>query len=119
MWTDSESLLREGIRTARDSYPGFLKEIGWQSSEIDKTFCHQVGRAHQRLLFETLGLDPAIDYCTHPFLGNTGSVAVPITVALGLESGHVKPCDRIALLGIGSGINVLMFGAQWHKIQVG
>ena len=119
MWTDSESLLHEGIRTALSSYPAFLEEAGWQSCGIDKTFCHQVGRAHQRLLFDTLGLDPAIDYCTHPFLGNTGSVAVPITAALGLERGHVKRGDRVALFGIGSGINVLMLGATWQKIPLG
>ena len=74
-----------------------------------------MGRAHQKLLFEALELNPSIDYSTLSFLGNTGSVALPITAALGIENGHVKPNDRIALLGIGSGINVLMLGVHWRK----
>ncbi|MGO8752632.1 MAG: 3-oxoacyl-ACP synthase III [Thermoguttaceae bacterium] len=115
MWTDSGSLLHEGVRTAKDAYPAFLDTIGWQPCDIDKTFCHQVGRAHQKLLFETLELNPSIDYSTLSFLGNTGSVALPMTAALGIENGHVKPNDRIALLGIGSGINVLMLGVDWRK----
>jgi 3-oxoacyl-[acyl-carrier-protein] synthase-3 len=119
MWTDSGSLLHEGVRTAGDAYPAFLDTVGWQSGDIDKTFCHQVGRAHQKLLFETLKLNPSIDYSTLSFLGNTGSVALPITAALGIENGHVKPNDRIALLGIGSGINVLMLGVEWHTTLVG
>ena len=61
-----------------------------------------------------MGLDPAIDYTTLEVLGNTGSVALPITTALGIERGHVQPGDHVALLGIGSGINVVMLGVDWQ-----
>ena len=113
MWTDSESLLQEGVATAAAVYPRFLESLGWRDKPIQKTFCHQVGRAHRKLLMETLGLDPAIDYSTLEWLGNTGSVAVPITAAVGIERGHVAAGDRVALLGIGSGINVVMLGLEW------
>ena len=86
----------------------------WSAGDIQKTFCHQVGRAHQRLLFEALGLDPRLDYSTFEYLGNTGAVALPMTAAIGIERGHVAPGDRVALLGIGSGINVIMLGLQWR-----
>ena len=58
MATDSEALMREGIAAARATFADFLDEMGWTAGDIQKTFCHQVGRAHQRLLFESLGLDP-------------------------------------------------------------
>ncbi len=48
-------------------------------------------------------------------LGNTGSVALPITMALGIEAGHLQPNERAALLGIGSGINALMLAVDWQK----
>jgi 3-oxoacyl-[acyl-carrier-protein] synthase-3 len=64
-------------------------------------------------MFQELGLDPAIDYPTVDWLGNTGSVAVPLTAALGVERAHVHPGDRVALFGIGSGINCLMLGIEW------
>jgi 3-oxoacyl-[acyl-carrier-protein] synthase-3 len=32
---------------------------------------------------------------------------------MGLEQGHVRSGDRVALLGIGSGINVVMLGIDW------
>jgi 3-oxoacyl-[acyl-carrier-protein] synthase-3 len=116
MWTDSETLLREGVRTARETFERFRKTLGWEVDDIDKTFCHQVGRAHRKLLFETLGLDTAIDYSTVERLGNTGSVALPITAALGIENGRLARGDRVALLGIGSGINVVMLGVEWHRM---
>jgi 3-oxoacyl-[acyl-carrier-protein] synthase-3 len=34
---------------------------------------------------------------------------------LGIEQGHLKPGDRVALLGIGSGINVLMLAVHWQR----
>ena len=70
-------------------------------------------------MLEALGLDPAIDFATLEWLGNTGSVALPMTLAIGLESGIVKPGDQVGLLGIGSGINCLMLAAQWQRAMVG
>ena len=86
----------------------------WQAGDIQKTFCHQVGRAHHRLLFESLGLDQRIDFSTFEHLGNTGAAALPTAASLGIESGHVQSGDRVALLGIGSGINVMMLGLEWR-----
>ncbi|MDO5553266.1 MAG: 3-oxoacyl-ACP synthase III [Planctomycetia bacterium] len=110
MRTDSERLMAEGVATAKIAFDRFLTELNWTGNAIDRTFCHQVGKAHQKLLFDTLELDTAKNFVTLPFLGNTGSVALPTAAALGFESGFVQPGDQIALLGIGSGINVIMLG---------
>ena len=118
MSTDAETLMHEGIAAAKETFAALLPELGWQAGDIDKTFCHQVGRTHQKLLFEALGLDAAMDYSTLEFLGNTGSVALPMTAALGIASGHLKPNDHVALLGIGSGINVIMLGVDWLRSPV-
>jgi acyl-CoA:acyl-CoA alkyltransferase len=113
MATDSESLMREGVAAAQTAFAAFLEEMRWQPGDIQKTFCHQVGRAHHRLLFESLGLDQGIDFSTFEYLGNTGAAALPTAASLGIEKGHVQPGDRVALLGIGSGINVMMLGLEW------
>jgi 3-oxoacyl-[acyl-carrier-protein] synthase-3 len=70
------------------------------------------------LLLDTLGLDPACDYTTYEWLGNTGSVALPITLAVGLQRGFVQAGEKISLLGIGSGINCLMLAAEWQRSAV-
>ena len=69
-------------------------------------------------MFESLGLEPQIDYSTLEYLGNTGSVALPMTAAIGIENGHLQKDDRVALLGIGSGINVIMLGVEWQRSLV-
>src|SRR5262245_37039349 len=108
MQTDSEELMRQGVAVGVETVGLCLAVAGWEAENIDRTFCHQVGVAHRKLLFESLGLDPAIDFATLETLGNTGSVALPITMAVGIEQGWLQQGDRVAMLGIGSGINCLM-----------
>ncbi|WP_310600151.1 3-oxoacyl-ACP synthase III [Desulfobulbus sp.] len=113
MSTDSEQLLEKGIETAAACWTSFRESLGWELNSIDRFFCHQVGKAHAQMLFETLRLDPAKNFETLPTLGNVGSVSAPITMALGIEQGALMPGQRAAILGIGSGINALMLGIDW------
>jgi 3-oxoacyl-[acyl-carrier-protein] synthase-3 len=113
MATDSEELMKQGIETARATWTDFLAELAWLPGEIDSFLCHQVGQAHARLLFESLDIDPARNFETLSFLGNTGSVSAPATMAMGIEQGVFRKGQRSALLGIGSGINCLMLGVEW------
>ncbi len=118
MATDSEQLMREGIAAGAATFARFLDETGWTHTSVHKTFCHQVGAAHRKLMLESLALKPANDFATFATLGNTGSVALPLTMALGVKSGHLMPGDHAALLGIGSGINVLMLAVDWQRSPV-
>jgi 3-oxoacyl-[acyl-carrier-protein] synthase-3 len=112
MNTDSENLMHEGVSVARDAFEDFLQEMNWQRNDIDRVFCHQVSKAHQQLLFSKLQLPDELNFSTLEYLGNTGSTALPTTTAIGLESGEVKSGSKIALMGIGSGINLIMLGLQ-------
>ncbi|MCP3692838.1 MAG: hypothetical protein GY917_11630, partial [Planctomycetaceae bacterium] len=80
--------------------------------------CHQVGGAHRKQMLSALGLELEDDYSTFQWLGNTGSVALPITLAVALEQNQVQAADQLALLGIGSGINCLMLGIEWQRTLV-
>ena len=116
MNTDSEALMDAGIAVGQESFGEFLQTLGWSAQHISKTFCHQVGTAHRKRMLETLGLELAKDYATVELLGNTGSVALPISMAIGIENGHLQKNDRAALLGIGSGVNCLMLGIDWQGV---
>jgi 3-oxoacyl-[acyl-carrier-protein] synthase III len=112
MQTDSEQLLVAGVAAAAETWTGFCAELGWQESDFHRFICHQVGSVHRRRLHETLGLDPAKDFSTFEQFGNTGSVALPLTLARAREAGFVQPGQRVGLLGIGSGINCLMLALE-------
>ncbi|VAX22653.1 3-oxoacyl-[ACP] synthase III in alkane synthesis cluster [hydrothermal vent metagenome] len=113
MATDSEELLKEGCALAAKTWVEFKRELDWENEKIGRTFTHQVGSAHRKLLYESLGLPIENDFSTHEFLGNVGSVSLPLTLALGAEEGLLSTGDKVALLGIGSGLNCLMLGLEW------
>jgi acyl-CoA:acyl-CoA alkyltransferase len=113
MQTDSEALLHAGIALAATTWQDTKSALGWSNNDVQKAFTHQVGRAHRKLLFERLELDPTIDSPTVEYLGNTGAVALPTAWSIGIEQGRIAGGDHVALLGIGSGLNALMLGLEW------
>jgi 3-oxoacyl-[acyl-carrier-protein] synthase III len=115
MQTDSEALLHAGVNLAQSTWTETCRNLGWTNASVTKAFTHQVGKAHRKLLYERLGLDAALDFPTVEFLGNTGAAALPTTMALGIEAGHLQRGDRVALLGIGSGLNSVMLGVDWQS----
>ncbi len=112
MKTDSSTLLVQGVDTACRLFPRFLENLGWTRSEIGHFICHQVGKAHQKLLYDALQIDFRKDFSTLSYLGNTGSAALPSAFSIALEQRILQPHEKVALLGIGSGINSLMIGVE-------
>lgn len=113
MQTDSEALLVAGVELARETWREFTATTGFDGTNTQRFICHQVGSAHRRKLYETLGLDLAKDFSSFETMGNTGSVALPATLALAAEAGVLHRGDRVGLLGIGSGLNCLMLAVEW------
>jgi acyl-CoA:acyl-CoA alkyltransferase len=113
MTTDSERLMAEGIATGVATFDDFLTDANWQRSDVHRTFCHQVGAAHRKKMLESLQLPESNDFATLEWLGNTGSCALPVTLAIGIEQGFVRAGQNVGLLGIGSGINSVMLGLEW------
>lgn len=113
MQTDSEVLMKEGCQLAGETWRAFRKTLKWSNEDIDRVFCHQVGQAHRKLMYQTIGLSLEKDFSTLEFLGNTGSASLPVTMAMGAEQGVLKKGDKVAMLGIGSGLNCLMMGVEW------
>ncbi len=123
MQTDSEQLLHAGVAVGVRTFDQLLQEGAeneLQRTDFDATVSHQVGATHRRLMLESLGLPEDRDYSTFAWLGNTGSVALPTALAMGLRSQAIAAGSRVALLGIGSGINSVMMTTHWpHPIVVG
>jgi 3-oxoacyl-[acyl-carrier-protein] synthase III len=113
MDTDASQVLTHGVALGRSTMDRFLTTTGWRTEDIDRVITHQVGAGHRQEILSTFGIDPARDFSTFSTLGNIGTVSVPLTAARADEAGFLRPGDRVGLLGIGSGLNCLMLGAQW------
>lgn len=112
MLTDAELLLDAGIALAGETWKAFAAGLGWTVSTPDCFVCHQVGRTHQRRLFDSLGLDREKDFTTFETMGNVGSVSLPFTFHQAREAGRIGQGSKVALMGIGSGLSCAMLGVE-------
>ncbi len=113
MSTDSVAVLTHGAKLGVKTWGLFLTKLGWARDQVDKVICHQVGEGHRDTILKELGIDPAKDFSTYQYLGNIGTVSVPLTAAIAEQRKFLKPGDRVSFLGIGSGLNCLMLGWEW------
>jgi 3-oxoacyl-[acyl-carrier-protein] synthase-3 len=111
--TDAVGVLRHGVELGTATFAALRQRLGWQTESIARIICHQVGAAHQRAILAALAIPAARDFTTYAYLGNIGTVSLPITAAIAAERGHLQPGQRVAWLGIGSGLNCLMLGLEW------
>ncbi len=111
METDSEALKIAGVNLAKKCFDEFRK---MNECEIDHYICHQVGIHHRNFLYEMLKLDLTKDHTSFDKYGNTGSAALPLTLALAVKNKRFKRGAEIALLGIGSGLHTQMLGVTWN-----
>ena len=113
MVTDLKRLMSAGIELATNTWRLACRTFGWTAQNVDLFICHQVGSTHHHALFQKLGLDVDRSFLTFPFLGNVGPASVPLTLALARDRGCLRPGQRAALMGIGSGLNCSMMEVLW------
>jgi len=113
MDTDSVGVLRYGVELGGRTWDAFLAEMGWTTEDVDRTICHQVGGAHRDTVLARIGIAQEKDFSTYSFLGNIGTVSLPITAAIAEEREALQRGQTVAFLGIGSGLNCLMLGFEW------
>jgi 3-oxoacyl-[acyl-carrier-protein] synthase-3 len=113
METDSIGVLKNGVILGIETFKAFRRNLDWDETAPDKIICHQVGATHQKNILAAAGISEEKDFTTFPFLGNIGTVSLPITAAIAAERDFFESGDKIGFLGIGSGLNCLMLGVEW------
>jgi len=113
MVTDGTVLMEHGVALGVETWYAFLEEMGWPVEAVDRTICHQVGGPHRELVLRSIGVPVERDFQTYEYLGNIGTVSLPLTAAIAEERGVLQPGHRVGMLGIGSGLNCLMLGVEW------
>jgi len=113
MVTDTKSLLIEGMKLAQVTFGAAKQALGWVIDELDEFVVHQVSRVHTEALLKTFGIDPKKVHTIFQEHGNIGPASVPIVLSKLKEMGRLRKGQRIALLGIGSGLNCSMAEVVW------
>ncbi|TWT18760.1 3-oxoacyl-ACP synthase III [Luteimonas wenzhouensis] len=113
MITDTRTLLLEGIKLAQKTFAAARQALGWAVEELDQYVIHQVSKVHTAAFTKAIGIDPKKVMTIFGEHGNIGPASVPIVLSKLREMGRLKKGDRVALLGIGSGLNCSMAEVVW------
>ena len=111
--TDTRMLMIEGMKLAAKTFQAARQALGWAVDELDEFVIHQVSQVHTNTLIKTIGIDPKKVFTIFAEHGNIGPASVPIVLSKLKEMGRLKKGSRIALLGIGSGLNCSMAEVVW------
>ncbi len=113
MVTDTKTLLVEGLKLAAKTFQAARAALGWAVEELDEFVVHQISKVHTAAFVELLGIDPKKVLTVFPDLGNIGPASVPVALSKLHELGRLQRGKRVALLGIGSGLNCSMAEVVW------
>ena len=113
MVTDTRTLLIEGIKLAQKTFGAAKTALGWAVDELDEFVIHQVSQVHTQAFINAIGIDPKKVLTIFNEYGNIGPASVPIVLSKLKEMGRLRKGQRIALMGIGSGLNCSMAEVVW------
>ena len=113
MVTDTKMLLIEGLKLAQKTFVAAKTALGWAVEEFDEFVIHQVSRVHTEAFINAFGIDPKKVLTIFHEHGNIGPASVPIVLSKLKDMGRLKKGNRVALLGIGSGLNCSMAEVVW------
>ncbi len=113
MVADGRMLMIEGLKLAKTTFVAARAALGWAVEELDEFVIHQVSKAHTQAFLKAFGIDPKKVMTIFGEHGNIGPASVPIVLSKLREGGRLKKGTRVALLGIGSGLNCSMAEVVW------
>ena len=113
MRTDGSTLLMAGLELAWSTWQRAQAELGWSAAALDEYVAHQVSAVHTAQIAESFGADLARFFKNYPTYGNIGPAGVPTVLHKSAEAGRLRAGQRVALMGIGSGLNCAMMEVVW------
>jgi acyl-CoA:acyl-CoA alkyltransferase len=113
MVTDTRELLAAGLDLASKTFDAAKETLGWQPDDLDEFVVHQVSKVHTAGLVDRLGIDPTRVLTIFDEYGNIGPASVPVTLSKLDSLGRLRTGSRVALMGIGSGLNCTMAEIVW------
>lgn len=113
MITDAHALLMAGIDLAVHTWAQFLEQVDSAPDDIKHMVVHQVSHPHTERFAEILRYPKDRIYRVYPEYGNMGPVGIPFVLYKLVRENLVKHGERIALMGIGSGINCMIMAVDW------
>lgn len=98
---------------AQAFFNGCLCDAGWERTEIEHFFAHQVSAGSNNLIARSMGVRPAGGTEFFALYGNTAAASIPLAMFERYRRGQLKKGDKVALLGLAAGVSISLQLLYW------
>jgi 3-oxoacyl-[acyl-carrier-protein] synthase-3 len=113
MVTDAPKILEAGMDLTLKIHQLAIAELNWNTAQFDEFAIHQIGKVHTKMFRKMLGIESRKLMETYPKYGNMGPASLPFVISKLETTGRLVTSKRLAIVGIGSGLNSMMMDIQW------
>lgn len=100
---DGPEVFRHAVTKISEVIDTTLKQVGYQSSDIDWFVPHQANKRILDSAARKLGLDPNCIIVTVDKHANTSAASIPLALSTGVADGRIKPGDLVLMEAMGGG----------------
>lgn len=113
------AVFTQAVNRMSESVRHTATRVGWPLTEIDRWVLHQANARILAAVARTLRV-PLDRFVTNiARVGNTVAASVPLALADGLASGHLRPGHRVVLAGFGGGLTWGSVALVWPELAAG
>ncbi|WP_306317872.1 MULTISPECIES: beta-ketoacyl-ACP synthase III [unclassified Streptomyces] len=112
-----KKVFRNAVERLAESSLAAAGRHGWSVADIDVFVAHQANIRIMHAAADAIGLDRARCHVHLDRVGNTAAASIPLALADAVDSGRLKPGDRVLTAAFGGGLTWGATTLRWPEIQ--
>jgi 3-oxoacyl-[acyl-carrier-protein] synthase-3 len=112
-YTDAPKLLKAGLTLCLHTISKAIGELNIQLSQFDEFAVHQISKVHASAFKKMVEVESNKILFIYENYGNMGSVSTAFSISKLIECNRLKSGKKLAVIGIGSGLNCMVMDLQW------
>jgi 3-oxoacyl-[acyl-carrier-protein] synthase-3 len=110
---NGREVFKFATRILIESTQAVLRKTNLSADDISLLIPHQANARIIEMAVRTMAFDPQKVFINLNKYGNTSAASIPIALVEAVETGRIKPGDKLALVSFGSGLTWASAIVQW------
>ncbi|HEY3290366.1 MAG TPA: beta-ketoacyl-ACP synthase III [Anaerolineae bacterium] len=118
IYMNGREVYRFGARILAGATREVSAKAGWEIDDIDLVIPHQANSRIIDAAAKSLSMSMDKFFCNIEYYGNTSAASIPIAICDAVNSGRLRPNDKLVMVGFGAGLTWASAAMQWGTPRV-